>query len=144
MEEKNIDFSDLGDEDLVAIQSSFYKSVKLKQAFTSLSASVRYTLGSISQQYGTFDLGLSGYEKSYCLHQEFMNDGFNYNFIKLGCPGWQTGLLKLSVKHYLSLVECETQEKILIPHYDFSGINFSDDDMLSFKEGCDLDLIQRL
>jgi hypothetical protein len=63
-----------------------------------------------------------------------MNDGFNYNFIKLGCPGWQTGLLKLSVKHYLSLVECETQEKILIPHYDFSGINFSDDDMLSFKE----------
>jgi hypothetical protein len=119
MEEKNIYLSDLGDEDLVAIQGSFYKSVKLKQAFTSLSRSARYSLGAISQQYGTFDLGLSIFDKSsgnrgnFCLHQEFMEDGFNYNFIKLGCPGWQTGLLKLSVKHYLSLVENETQEKIV-------------------------------
>jgi len=139
MEEKNIYLSDLGDEDLVAIQSSFYKSIKLKQAFTSLSASVRYTLGAISHQYGTFDLGLSIFDKSYgrgsfCLHQEFMNDGFNYKFIKLGCPGWQTSLLKLSVKPCLSLMESETQEKILIPHYDFSGINFCDEDMLSFEE----------
>ena len=140
MQEKNIYLSDLGDEDLVAIQDNFYKSIKLKQVFTSLSGSARYILGSIAQQHGAFDLGLVIFDKSYgmkgsfCLHKEFMEEGFNYKFIKLGYPGWQTGLFQLSVKPYISLVETEIQEKVLIPYHDFSDINFSDEDMLSFKE----------
>jgi len=141
MQETRIYLSDLEDDDLISIQDDFYKIVKLKQVFTSLSGSARYILGAISHQYGSFDLGLSTFDKSYygnngsfALHKEFMEDGFNYKFIKLGYPGWQTGLFKLSVKPYLSSVETEIQEKVLVPHYDFSSVNFGDEDMLSFKE----------
>lgn len=139
MQGNNILLSDLGDEDLFTIGDKFYKVVKLKQAFTRIDESLRCNLGNISyQKYESSHLGLLLHDKHYgrrgafCLPKEFMQDGFSYKFIKLGCPGWHTGLFRLSATPYLTLGEIE--EKVLIPHYDFSDIDFCDEDILSFQE----------
>ncbi len=139
MQEKNILLSDLEDEDLFNVRDKFYKVIKLKQAFNHICESLRCILGGIlHKSYNSPDLGLLIFEKhhsrdgSFCLPKEFMQDGFSYKFIKLGYPGWQSGVLKLSVTVYLILGEIE--EKVLLPYYDFSGISFCDEDIISFKE----------
>ena len=137
MQEKIIYLSEFEDDDLVDIQGKFYKVLKLKQSFESISSSIRHLLGTVSQQYGALDIGLGKYEmlgrsNVFVLHPEFTKDGLNYKFIKLDCPGWQSGLFKLSIKPYLSLNEAETDQKDSTPHYSFT--NFSDDDILSFEE----------
>ncbi|MDX2257248.1 MAG: KGK domain-containing protein [Pseudanabaenaceae cyanobacterium bins.39] len=138
MQGKNILLSDLDDEDLFAIGDKFYKVIKLKQAFKLMCESLRCNLGNISyKKYESSRLDLLVFNKNYgrgvfCLPEEFMQDGFSYKFIKLGYPGWQSGLIKLSLTGYLTMAE--TNEKAMIPHYDFSNVNFGDEDILSFKE----------
>jgi hypothetical protein len=139
MLEKNIPLSYLEDEDLFDIGDKFYKAAKLKKAFNHIYESLGCNLGNISyQKYESSRLDLLIFNKYYgskgafCLPQEFMQDGFSFKFIKLGCPGWQTGLFKLSVTTYLIMEEAEA--KVMIPHYDFSGVNVCDEDILSFKE----------
>ncbi len=129
MQEENILLSDLGDEDLFVVGDKFYKVVKLKNAFNRIYESLGYILGNTSyNKYGSSNLGLLVHNKHYgrhgafCLPKEFMQNGFSYKFIKLGYPGWQSGLFKLSMTTYL--ISGETEEKVLLPYYDFSGINF--------------------
>ena len=139
MQEENILLSDLGDEDLFVVGDKFYKVVKLKNAFNRIYESLECILGNTSyNKYGSSNLGLLVHNKHYgrhgafCLPKEFMQNGFSYKFIKLGYPGWQSGLFKLSMTTYL--ISGETEEKVLLPYYDFSGINFCDEDIISFTE----------
>jgi hypothetical protein len=138
MQGKNILLSDLDDEDLFAIGDKFYKIIKLKQAFKLICESLRCNLGSISyKKHESSRLGLLVFNKNYgrgvfCFPEEFMQNGFSYKFIKLGYPGWQSGLLKLSITAYLILGE--TEEKVSLPYYDFSGLNLCDEDIISFQE----------
>ena len=139
MQGKNILLSELDDEDLFVIGDKFYKIIKLKEAFNRICESLRCTIGNISfSKYGSSNLGLLVHNKNYgrhgafCLPKEFMQNGVSYKFIKLGYPGWQSGLLKLSVT--TNLILGETEEKISLPYYDFSGLNFCDEDIISFQE----------
>jgi hypothetical protein len=142
MKESRIYLSELQDDDLITIQDGFYKTIKLKQTFESLSKLFLYCFGDFSNHYSSRarDLGLLihnqnyGKHGSFCLNPQFVEDGFDYKFIKLGCPGWQTGKFKLSLQTYLSLNETEDDKKQLISYYDFSATNFNDEDVISFVE----------
>jgi|JFJP01.1.fsa_nt_gi hypothetical protein len=141
MQEKYIYVSNLGDDDLIAIKDSFYKVIKLKQGFDNLMKSIDSYLCLILGSYQGSNLGLIKYESNihgdrYGLISQFTQSGFKYKFVKLGCSGWQTGLMQLSVNLYLSLDQDNIQENPLILNCDdLESLNFFDDeDIMSFTE----------